>query len=116
MTTSTRTCLVSVAAAGALVLPAVAGAGGGRTIDWQAVEPISGSVDGEAVRITGSAAPHSYPLVIVDRPGVSDRYAVEGRVRYADVEGAGFLELWSVFADGSRYFTRTWPRPGRCRR
>ncbi len=102
-----RARLVSAAAAVALALPAAASAGGDRTIDWHAVQPVSGSVDGDAVRITGSAAPRSYPLITIKRPGVSGRYAVEGRVRYAGVEGTAFLELWSVFADGSRYFTRT---------
>ena len=102
-----RARLVGAAAALALLLPAAGSAGGDRTIDWHGVKPISGSVDGDAIRITGSAGPRSYPLVTVDRPGVSDRYAVEGRVRYAGVEGTAFLELWSVFADGSRYFSRT---------
>jgi len=102
-----RARLFGAAAAVTLLLPAVASAGGDRIIDWHVVEPISGRVDGDAVRITGSAAPRSYPLVTIDRPGVSDRYALEGRVRYAGVQGTAFLELWSVFADGSRYFTRT---------
>jgi hypothetical protein len=48
------------------------------------------------------------PLLVVERPAIASRtYAVRGRVRHARVEGSGFLELWSVFADGSRYFSRT---------
>ena len=34
-------------------------------------------------------------------------YAIWGRVHYEDVEGAGFLEMWSVFSGDARYFTRT---------
>ena len=107
MTVTEPARLVCAAAAVAFLLPAVASAGGDRTIDWHAVKPISGRVDGDAVRITGTAVRRSYPLVVIHRPGVSGRYAVEGHVRYAGVEGIAFLELWSVFADGSRFFTRT---------
>jgi hypothetical protein len=34
-------------------------------------------------------------------------YVVTGEVRYEGVQGQGFLEMWSVFAGGGRYFSRT---------
>jgi hypothetical protein len=34
-------------------------------------------------------------------------YAIRGQVRYSNVEGQGYLEMWSVFADGRRFFSRT---------
>jgi hypothetical protein len=34
-------------------------------------------------------------------------YSLVGQVRYEAVEGRGYLEMWSVFADGSRYFSRS---------
>lgn len=43
----------------------------------------------------------------VESPGITrERYAVKGRVRYHDVAGKGYVEMWNVFA-GGRYFTRT---------
>ena len=43
----------------------------------------------------------------VESPGITkDRYAVKGRVRYENVSGDGYVEMWNVFEDG-RYFTRT---------
>ena len=34
-------------------------------------------------------------------------YIVRGKVRYEDVEGIAYLEMWNVFPDESRYFSRT---------
>ena len=34
-------------------------------------------------------------------------YVVRGKVRYRDVEGIAYLEMWNVFPDGRRYFSRT---------
>jgi hypothetical protein len=50
----------------------------------------------------------SHPVLVLDTPAVGgDGYAVTGRVAYQDVQGDGYLEMWSVFPDGSRYFSRT---------
>jgi hypothetical protein len=47
-------------------------------------------------------------LVEIANPGITrDRYVVRGRVRYRGVVGDGYLEMWNVFGDGGRYFTRT---------
>jgi hypothetical protein len=44
----------------------------------------------------------------VDSPPVAgDQYAITGTVAYEGVEGVAYLEMWSVFPDGSRYFSRT---------
>jgi hypothetical protein len=53
-------------------------------------------------------APVVVPLLVIDAPAIeSARYALVGRVAYEGVEEASYLELWSIFADGRRYFTRT---------
>lgn len=55
-----------------------------------------------------SGALRMFPLVEITDPQITARcYAIRGRVRYEDVGGAGFLEMWSYFADGSQYFSRT---------
>ena len=44
----------------------------------------------------------------MEAPAVTgDSYAITGKVAYEGVEGDGYLEMWSVFPDGSRYFSRT---------
>ncbi len=52
--------------------------------------------------------PTSLHLVTIDHPPVSGpRYVVAGQVRYQGVEGQGYLEMWTVFPNGERFFTRT---------
>lgn len=34
-------------------------------------------------------------------------YVVRGKVRYENVEGTAYLEMWNILPDGSRYFSRT---------
>jgi hypothetical protein len=78
------------------------------TISWSEASPRSGVVVGDTVRIDGSEAGGTYPLIAYApaRPLPSE-YALEGQVRYEGVEGDGYLELWSYFPDDSRYFSRT---------
>ena len=55
-----------------------------------------------------AAGPTSLHLVTIDHPPVSGpRYVVAGKVRYQGVEGQGYLEMWTVFPNGERFFTRT---------
>lgn len=52
--------------------------------------------------------PGSQSIVVLESPAVAaDRYAITGRVAYEGVEGDAYLEMWSQFPDGSRYFSRT---------
>ena len=87
--------------------PAVA-ADAGVQVDWNRTAPASGQVvDGAAV-VTASDAGGAFPLVVMEDPHVTaPGYAVVGNVRYQGVAGRGYLEMWSVFPDGNRYFSRT---------
>src|SRR5262249_55137715 len=52
--------------------------------------------------------PRTVRLLTVERPPItSPRYALVGDVRYEGVQGPAYLEMWNVFPDGSRYFSRT---------
>jgi len=52
--------------------------------------------------------PASARIWLAESPPVtSNQYAVTGQVAYEGVTGEGYLELWSQFPDGSRYFSRT---------
>jgi len=77
------------------------------TIDGRQIRP--GSVlTRQIADVVGGAGPTTTPVLGIDAPPiVGDSYAVLGSVAYEDVSGEGYLELWSVFADGSRYFSRT---------
>lgn len=50
-------------------------------------------------------------LTIENPPIVAMRYRVRGEASHENVQGAAYLEMWSVFADG-RYFSRTMGEPG----
>jgi hypothetical protein len=76
-----------------------------------AVEPREGGTGAgtAALRIenTGSTR-RAVTVLVLERPALEGRrYAVVGRVRYEGVEGDAFLQMWSHFPGGGRYFTRT---------
>ena len=52
--------------------------------------------------------PATQQIAVVESPAIAgDHYAITGTVAYEGVEGEGYLEMWSQFPDGSRYFSRT---------
>ncbi len=52
--------------------------------------------------------PHTVHLATIEEPGIdATRYAVAGRLRHEDVDGVGYMEMWSHFPDGSFFFSRT---------
>lgn len=54
----------------------------------------------------------THPLLVWEKPDIgSSFYAITGEVRGQAV-GSAYLEMWSVFPDGSRYFTRTLSQSG----
>lgn len=106
---------VLVSGVAALTLAAAASAAG-PTIDWSSERVEQGTVlpgrapgGGAALRLVSrSQNGVTFPLAEIDDPGIQgDTYSVVGQVRYESVKGAAYLEMWSVFADGGRYFTRT---------
>jgi hypothetical protein len=54
------------------------------------------------------AEPRSVTLLVLDQPRITaSRYAVRGQVRYEQMEGTGYLEMWSFLTGGGRFFSRT---------
>ncbi|MDP8214009.1 MAG: hypothetical protein RAO92_03625 [Candidatus Euphemobacter frigidus] len=96
---------------------------GGETIQeitWREYKSRGGAGEGEVIRPEGEAGPYVLELknredrrktariLIIKEPALTMAdYAINGQVKYQGVEGDGYLEMWSVFADGSRYFSRT---------
>ena len=100
----------------ALLVAARAAAAQEPTIDWSRTTVAGGvALPGEGpegstalqLRATASGAT-SFHLVTIEHPQVpTPGYAVLGEVRYQGVEGQGYLEMWSVFPNGERFFSRT---------
>lgn len=95
-----RSCLVVIFVA-LLATPAMAREG----IDWTSTSPASGQVVGHEVRVEEAGTHHLLTIAAPDIRGSS--YSVDGSVRFENVGGAGYLEMWSFFADGSSYYSRT---------
>jgi hypothetical protein len=72
------------------------------------VHPAGKLADASVVQVTGETGPTSTTVLEVDSPEVpSHRYVLRGRIRYEGVEGAGFVEMLSVFPGRGTFFTRT---------
>jgi len=82
--------------------------GPAQTVDWTATPPLSGEVvDGNA-RVTAGAGGGQFPLARLEAGDLGTvGYAIRGQVRYSDVAGQGYLEMWSYFSDGGQFFSRT---------
>jgi hypothetical protein len=108
-----RRVLVSAGVALFVAAPAAAQV---PTIDWSHTAVAGGVAlpgegpDGSTALQLRAAAPGttSYRLVTIDHPGVTaPGYVIVGQVRYLGVEGQGYFEMWSVFPNGQRLFSRT---------
>ena len=73
------------------------------------------TVDGApAVKIENTGtAPLLAPLLTLDWPTITViNYAITGEIKYENVQGAGYLEMWSHFQSAGKYFSRTLGAPG----
>lgn len=98
-------------------------AGGRRVGEWKWESLSAGELPGKVIKDARvgrvlriertEAAPQSVRLVTWKSPGLKTAfYAVRGQVRYEDVEGTGFLEMWNDFGAPGRFFTRTMGQQG----
>ncbi|MFH1919407.1 MAG: hypothetical protein ABIP48_05900 [Planctomycetota bacterium] len=85
-----------------------------REISWAELDK-AGQLLGGEVQPDGTlkiANPDTQPKTVaiteLKNPGVTAlRYAVEGEVRYEEVETQSALEMWNYFPNGGSYFSRT---------
>ena len=57
--------------------------------------------------------PLTVPLVTIEQPGITlPAYALRGRLRYEEISGTAYMEMWSHFPDGGAYFSRTLAKDG----
>ena len=110
-----RRAVVAVTLSGLALLGSACGGGAQpiSRIDWSDGGQAAGSVSGDTLAIRASSSGGVFPLAVIEDPGVGgDGYVLRGTVRYDGVEGQGFLEMWSEFPDGGRYFSRTLAEQG----
>jgi hypothetical protein len=71
--------------------------------------PGQGPDGSTALQLRGAASgATSFRIATIDQPAVTaPGYAALGEVRYQGVDGQGYLEMWSVFPNGQRFFSRT---------
>lgn len=89
--------------------------------DWDEQAKEGRLVDGEVVTVDGRTALKienlqdepklARLLTIVSSPIKAKRYAIRGEIRYVNVQGAAYLEMWNDFPRG-RFFSRTLDEPG----
>ena len=73
-----------------------------RTFSWK-----ERGEKADSVVVSSDGAPRTVTILTVSDPGVRrSRYAIEGQVRYEDVAGVAYLEMWNFFPQ-ARYFSRT---------
>jgi hypothetical protein len=94
--------------AAVVVVPATSAGAATPIVEWDRTPPLSGTVVHSTVRIESPSGGGTFPLAVIDHPPVDGAgYAIWGKVRYAGVQGSGYLEMWSVFPGLGRYFSRT---------
>ncbi len=72
------------------------------------------SENGQAARLKiVNKTAGSLPLCEIDRPAIkTPSYAIRGKIKYQNVVGVGFLEMWNHFGKQGQYFTRTMDASG----
>ena len=104
---STKALVRALIVAAAVVVPATSARAATPIVDWDRTPPLSGTVVHSTVRVESPSGGGTFPLAVIDHPPVDGAgYSIWGKIRYTDVQGAGYLEMWSVFP-GGRYFSRT---------
>lgn len=77
------------------------------------IRPADSGTPFATLQIEGTNQPHTVTVLTIDAPRImSSRYALSGQVRYENVEGVGYLEMWSHFDGGGQYFSRTLAETG----
>lgn len=96
--------------AGVLLALAIAGPAHAQavvtSIDWSTTTPLSGTVQDGVVVI--DAEPGTHPLTVIRSPQLTGAdILVTVEVSWDGLDPAGYMELWAVLDDGSRFFSRT---------
>src|SRR5262245_40032982 len=70
--------------------------------------PAEGPASEDALAVTGAASGSMTTIAILESPAIAThQYVVRGRVKYEQVSGDGYLELWNDFGPQGAFFTRS---------
>ena len=106
---------IAVAVAGGLALLFAAGASrGDAPLEIQGRKlPADGLLTNRIADVMGSDTPSQTRLLVIEAPRIAGvRAHLRGRIESFEVDTEAWLELWSVFADGTRAVSRTLDREG----
>jgi hypothetical protein len=79
--------------------------------------PAKGPAGEDAIEVTGSATDGATTIAILESPAIATHhYVVRGRVKYKQVSGDGYLELWNDFGPQGEFFTRSLAPSGKMRK
>lgn len=71
-------------------------------------KPLTDSLEFPAEIRPESGSPNAIPLIELESPGIDcANHLVAGEIRYEGVAGTAYLEMWTVYENGERYFSRT---------
>lgn len=80
-----------------------------RRLDWP--QPVEGLQKNAQVILhvwNDRDEPLTIPILKLDSPPITaDQYALQGSIRYRNVDQDACVEMWNYFPDGSSYFSRT---------
>src|SRR5881397_3380422 len=80
----------------------------GRIVAGTVLSPEAESSDQRLKIENRKASPMNLTVLSIDNPQITaPRYRLTGRVRYDNVEGTGYLEMWNYFPGGGQFFSRT---------
>ncbi len=73
------------------------------------VIPPGGAVPSESLLLSNpTGQPMTINVFTLDKPPITTAcYAICGKIRYENVDGTAYLEMWSIFPSGGRFFSRT---------
>jgi hypothetical protein len=85
----------------------------GRIAAGRVVPAEAGSPERSLEVRNANPTPLTASVLTIETPPIGgSRYRITGRVRYDNVEGVGYLEMWNYFPGGGQYFTRTLAEQG----
>ena len=88
-----------------------------RDITWEAhgdsAFPVPATEPGQKHELLKVIGPATARVLVIDNPGLAHHtYAIVGRVKYENIKGTAYLEMWNTFPDGGAFFSRTLSRGG----
>jgi hypothetical protein len=92
-----------------------------REINWSKAKPAAGVIiepnaEYKFVQLkihNTQKEKQTFAILTINDPCITAaNYAITGQIRYENVEGTGYLEMWNHFPDGNSYFSRTLDNSG----